>query len=161
MHQPITDGLESYLRGERDGSSSAFEAHMNACAECREIVSLIREQSDLFHVLQASGEMEPTPGFYARVMARIEEESAAPQPFWSLLIDPKFGRRLMYAAATLVVLMATYLVSSETTRDNTWAAHQQPEAILAPAPEQQPPALTDDQQRDRDAILVTLATYQE
>jgi predicted anti-sigma-YlaC factor YlaD len=161
MHQPITDGLESYLRGERERSSSAFEAHMNACAECREIVSAMREQSELLGALRSPQDVEPPPGFYARVMARIEEQAAAPQSLWALLLDPRLGKRLMYATATLVVLMATYLVSSETAGDDAWVAKQQPEAIMAPASGQQPPALTDDQQRDRDAILVTLATYQE
>lgn len=161
MHQPITDGLESYLRGEHDSSSSAFNAHLNACAECREIVLKMKEQSDLFHALRAPEETEPAPGFYARVMARIEEQQAAPQSFWALFLDPRFGKRLMYAAATLVILMATYLVSTEPGNDAAFAASQQPEAILAPASTERPPALTDDQQRDRDAILVTLTTYQE
>lgn len=134
---------------------------MNACAECLEIVSAMREQSELLCALRSPQDIEPPPGFYARVMARIEEQADASQSLWALFLDARFGRRLMYAAATLVVLMATYLVSTEPGRDEAWAAKQQPEAILAPASGQQPPALSDDQQRDRDAILVTLATYQE
>lgn len=161
MHQPIRDGLETYLRsGENDHSLLAFRAHLSACEECRATVERMKLQSEMLRGLRVA-EAEPAPGFYARVMSRIETQRHTPPSFWNLLLDARFGRRLMYATATLLVLLGTYLVSTEPGDDASMSAQSAPEAILAPASDQQPPALSADQQRDRDAILVTLTTYQE
>ncbi len=161
MHQPIRDGLEAYLRsGENHEFLLAFRAHLNACEECRATVERMKLQSEMLRALRAP-EVELAPGFYARVMSRVEAQRHTPPSFWSLLLDARFGRRLMFATATLLVLLGTFLVSSEPGDDGSMAAQSAPEAIMAPASDQQPPALSDDQQRDRDAILVTLTTYQE
>src|SRR5512140_617316 len=108
MHEPVKEGLEDFLR---ENGSPEFAAHLETCRECRDEVERMRELALALRVLRAEGEMDPPPGFYARVAARIEAQSRP--SFWSVFLEPAFGRRLMYASATLVVLLGTYLISSE------------------------------------------------
>lgn len=156
MHDIVRDNLEEFLRlnGGSQGSAEV-ERHLSTCAECSEAVGHMRETSQILASLRPPDEFEPSPGFYARVISRIESESKP--SVWSLLVDPVFGKRLVYAALTSVVLLGTYLVTTENNTDLNIASA--PEAILSD--QNSAPALTADTQRDRDAILVNLATYKE
>jgi hypothetical protein len=159
MHEPIEEGLERHLLGEKDRTSlRAFDAHLENCEECRSEVRELTLHSQLLKVLRPPADIEPSAGFYARVVNRIETQ--AKPSFWNLLLDPTFGRRLVYATLTAVLLMGTYMISTEP-GDSVELAQQPPtpEAILA-APET-PPALGENPERDRDAILVSLTTYRE
>jgi hypothetical protein len=98
--------------------------------------------------------VEPAPGFYARVMAKIETERKP--SVLNLLLDPVFGKRLVFASLALVVLMSTYLVSTESLAMEPSSA---PEVILAE--QDRAPALSSDTDHDRDVILVNLATYKD
>lgn len=157
MHDIVRDNLEEYLRlnGGSQGSAEV-ERHLSTCPECREAVGHMRATSEILAVLRAPEELEPNPGFYARVISRIEAERKP--SVWSLLVDPVFGKRLVYAAMTLVVVLGTYLVSTENNNTDLNIASA-PEVILSDR--DAAPALTADTQRDRDAILVNLATYKE
>jgi anti-sigma factor RsiW len=156
MHDIVRDNLEDYLRlnGGSQGSVEV-ERHLSTCAECREAVGYMRETSSVLASLRAPAESDPSPGFYDRVMNRIESERKP--SVWSLLLDPIFGKRLVYAALTLVVMLSTYLVSTENSADLTIASA--PETILSN--QSRTPVLTSDTERDRDVILVNLATYKE
>jgi anti-sigma factor RsiW len=161
MHRPIKERLEDFLRGTCDRELlREFEAHLEACEPCFQEVQEMRAQALAVRALRGSESMAPAPGFYARVMARIE---AQPKPtVWSQLLDPLFGRRLVYATATLLVLFGTYLVSTENAEP--LFASSGPEVMLAaPATMDATPIhpASDDPQRQRDATLVNLATYQE
>jgi hypothetical protein len=158
MHRPIKDHLEEFLQGSCERELlQEFEAHLEGCDECFQQVQQLCELSHSVRVLRTPDVVAPPPGFYGRVMARIE---CQPRPtIWSQLLDPLFGRRLVYATATLLVLFGTYLVSSE--NESLVASNAGPEVILASPEQAQPVHQTADPQSQRDAILVNLATYQE
>ena len=151
MHQPIKDRLEECLEGVSDPE---IESHLAACATCRETVGQMRAQAALFHSLKAPA-VDPSPGFYARVLSRIEAQQ--PSSLWDMLLDPVFGRRLVYVSLTLVLAMSAYLFVSQPVREMAAS----PEAIIATSRDENPAAMGIDPQRDRDSILVTLTTFEE
>ncbi len=158
MHQPIKDRLEGYLSG-TEGSQSVreIEAHLASCGECRRTVERMRRQSELLKLLRPPEELDPAPGFYARVMDRIESQRAL--SVWSALLEPAFGRRVAYVSAVLVLLLGTLIITG-TNRPEPMAGDYaySPEAILAEKPVS--PYIGDDVQHDRDVVLVNLATYE-
>ena len=87
--------------------------HLEQCTECREEVAAMRQHSDMMHELRPPSGMtiEPRPGFYARVMERIEAEG--PISIWNIFIESTFGRRIAYASVALALVLGVYLVSSE------------------------------------------------
>jgi anti-sigma factor RsiW len=140
-----------------------FQAHLAACEECASEVRMLETQAGLLRALQAGGEVEPRAGFYARVMERIEEQGQS--SIWSVLLQPRIGRRLAVASAALALLLAGYLVSTELTYPATASA---PAAVatVASAPEAPAPesaVLQDalEQQQQRDAVLVNLASFRQ
>jgi hypothetical protein len=155
MHGLIRERLEDYLRcAPGKQVPPEFEEHLLACEECREELSWMQEQSRMLHVLAADPEMDATPGFYARVMERIEARQNS--SIWNVFLDPAFGRRLVATSLTLACLLGGYLAFTEA-RSATPAPNV--EAIIAV--DEHPPGLGLDQQRDRETMLVTLATYKE
>ena len=162
MHQPIRDNLEEYLKGAGPRMPQEFNAHLASCHDCAAELRLLEDQAAMLRSLQA-GEIEPSPGFYARVRERIEEQ--AKSSIWSVFLDPSFGRRLAVASAALVLLLATYLVTTEPGDHGNMAAN--PVVVLEdnPTPElavqQQDTVARDTLQQERDAVLVNLASYHE
>jgi predicted anti-sigma-YlaC factor YlaD len=160
MHQPIRDNLEDYLKGSAQRVPREFHEHLAACDSCAGELQLLETQSSMLRSLKATGEVEPRSGFYARVIERIEAQR--PQSMWSLLLEPSFGRRLAFASATLAVLLGTYLVTSESGEPDM-------SSISAQVVYSQAPSATDvsleqssfQQQRQRDAVLVNLASFHE
>lgn len=151
MHQPTREGLESFLAGRPE---PAFLAHLQQCPECREFASLLESQSAIIRTLRPAEELEPPPGFYARVMDRIETQRS--NSIWSVFLEPLFARRLMYASAVLTVVMGVFLFTSP--KDEMMASTM-PEQILAE--EMPPPTRLVDLEQDRNTVLVQLTTYQE
>lgn len=160
MHQPIRDNLEEYLNGSNDREiPQDFAAHLTSCSACVEELRIIQQQTQMLRTLRP-GDLEPRAGFYARVMDRIENQGS--DSFWSIFLEPAFGRRLAIASAALVLLLGTYLVSTEPGDHGlTPVAVMQPGApdvatnddVTLPGP--------DSLQQQRDAVLVNLASYQE
>jgi anti-sigma factor RsiW len=156
MHGLIRERLEDYLRGDPEKKvPPKFEQHLRECETCREEVSWMQDQSQVLRALAASNDLEPAPGFYARVLARIEAQQST--SIWSVFLDPIFGRRLVATSLTLAVLLGGYVAFREVA--NPPSANNDAEAIMAV--QEHPPGLGQDRQRDRDTILVTLATYNE
>jgi len=155
MHEPVIGRLEEYLAG--GGPFAEVEEHLNKCAHCRTEVEGMQMQSALFRSLRVQ-EIDPSAGFYARVMNRIETQ-ARPSA-WSLFGESVFAKRLAYASAMFLLVLGTVLVSS-TERDETLAAAA-PERIIAGDDEAHPmPVTMENPQQDRDVVLVTLATHQD
>ena len=150
MHEPLVGRLEQYLNGER---STEVDEHLQACAACRAEVEAMSKQATLLRVLKAPRAAEPDPGFYARVMTRIEGQGRV--SVWNIFGDSAFARRLAFASLSFAVLMGTYFVSSSAPSEPLTAAA--PEIIMAD--EDQQPAVGTDPQRDREVVLVNLATY--
>jgi hypothetical protein len=179
MHEPIRDNLEDYLRRPAGDIPQEFGAHLEACGECAGELQQIETQARMLRSLKAAQEVEPRAGFYARVMERIEEQ--AQSSIWSVLLQPRIGRRLAVASAVLALLLAGYLVSTEPGDQQMASA---PRVVLTdtPAPPQevaiqqntplqnnpQQDATAQDVQRDtpqqeqqRDAVLVNLASFRQ
>lgn len=152
MHRPTEEGLEGYLEGTIETRlRREFERHLDACDQCRATVRSMKDQRYLISQLRAEEPIEPAPDFYARVIERIESQRYG--SVWTLFLDPAFGRRLFYASVTLLVLLGTYLVSTEP----VGPAHPRPESVFVAVECQSPPST--EIQRERDTILVNLATY--
>jgi anti-sigma factor RsiW len=152
IHKPTLEGLEDHLAG-RAGAPSLerFHSHLAQCLECREMVARMEAQSGLVRSLRAPEETLPARGFYARVMNRIEQQSAG--SFWSVLLEPVFGRRLMYASLALFLLLGTAAVSFHT----GGLVQALPAEMIAQT--DLPPTMDLDQQESRQVVLVNLATY--
>lgn len=147
MHRSIQDHLEQVLAGSRDGRSGELDGHLKNCEECSGEVEAMREQARLLRNLRA--EAEPRPGFYARVLERIEAEG--PASIWNVFIESAFGRRIAMASMVLALLFGVYVVTAEQ-KEHSGVT------ISADAPGQiwnQPGT------PDRDAVLVNLVTYRE
>lgn len=166
MHEPIRDNLEEYLRGSASKISQDFHAHLEACQDCAGELREIEAQVELLHALRPGKEVEQSAGFYARVLDRIEAQGRA--SIWSVLLEPAFGRRLAVACATLVVLLGTYFVASELSEPIVAVAPTVAATIpVSPdlsAPSSENQAADRDsvqQQQQRDAVLVNLASFHE
>jgi len=155
MHGLIRDRLEEYLR-RSPGKQVSFEVeeHLRLCEECREEVSWMQEQSRLLQALTPVRTIDPAPGFYARVMERIEARETP--SIWSIFLQPAFGRRIFATSLALACLLGGFLAFTETQLE-----HSRPAAASIMAVEEHPPGLGQDVQRDRETMLVTLATYHE
>lgn len=154
MHGLIRDHLEEYLLGAPGKRvPDEVERHLRACEACRAEVGGMREQAPLLRALHAPEEVDPAPGFYARVLERIEEQRSS--SIWSAFLDPVFGRRLVATSLAMVVLLGSYLLFTEA----NGAPPANATAIMAV--QEHPPGLGQDRQRDRDTMLITLATYHE
>ena len=115
----------------------------------------MKKQSELFRLLKATEEIVPDAAFYARLMNRIETQ--AKPSIWNIFGESVFAKRLAYASLTFVVLLGTYFVSSTATDQQF--ANSSPEMLMSNDP--QPTEVGIDPQKDREAILVNLATFQE
>ena len=151
MHDCVRERLEDHLSGV---PLPEVEAHLRTCEGCRKEVNAMQDQAPLFRTLKAPPDAGPGPAFYARVMNRIEVQ--ARPSVWNLFGDSMFARRLMYASATLLVLFSSYLMSAGPAQDDYLAAGA-PEAILAGYTLPEPVSM--DKQRDREVVLVNLATW--
>lgn len=151
MHEPVIESLEEILRGERPRPAAA--AHLGGCASCRESVAAMTAQHDLFRALRPAEPVEPAPGFYARVINRVETQVRP--SVWSLFGDSLFARRLTYASMTFFVLLGTFFVSSA----EDPVVVNAPEAIIAGDEMYQ--TVGNNLERDRSTVLVQLATYDE
>lgn len=158
MHQPIRESLEDYLSGLKHKIPQAFHTHLQACNQCASEVRLLEQQSASLRSLEPQEELEPAPGFYARVMDRIDNQARA--SIWLPFLDPRFGRRLAVASAALIVLLATYLVTTES-RTPDLAPPAGALVTVAPASDGAVPSDSIQQRQQRDAVLVDLASYHE
>ena len=156
MHSPLRDHLEGYLSGAlRPAARRELETHLAGCGACRGEWAALEGSARDLRLLQPPPELEAeaAPGFFLRVLDSIERERSL--PFWTLLVDPHFGRRLVFACLMLLALLGGWVAAVDPVE-----ARHFPEAILAgqpaggPLPDQR---LGPDLKRNRSAVLVTLA----
>jgi predicted anti-sigma-YlaC factor YlaD len=157
MHRVIQDHLEEVLAeptscGPLSGELKKASAHLAECEECREAISAMRLQASALRALRASDEtLAPRPGFYARVMERIEAQR--PIDIWQLFFESALGRGIAVASMALAFLFTVYLVSSE---------RLAPQPVAITVEENQPEMrLTQAGLPDKDTVLVDLVTYRE
>jgi hypothetical protein len=155
MHQLIKDHLEDYLRD--PGSRTVpedFHDHLASCSACAQETGLLAGQSRLFRSALSVKDAEPAPGFYARVMNRVEERED--DSIWAALLEPAFGRRLAIACGTLALLLGTYMASTES------AEHRSVPSGVVMSDDRN--ATANDgtiQPQQRDAVLVNLVSYRD
>jgi anti-sigma factor RsiW len=144
MHQAIVESLEEYLAGVLTPAAQRdFDAHLEACEDCRREVSGMLDICGMFETLRPV-EMAPPAGFCARVMQQVGT-SQVPS-FWSLFsLDAAFGRRVVFASLLTLAIFGSFLVSRET---GYAPGPSTPEAVMA------------DHNTNRDSMLVTLASYE-
>ena len=71
----------------------------------------MRNQSRLIKTLQSPAEMEPSAGFYARVIQRIEE--GARRSIWWVFVYSPVGKRLAYASLAITIALGSYVIAAE------------------------------------------------
>ena len=102
------------------------------------------EVSGLFQSLLPVEEIIPPAGFCARVMQQVGK-SQVPS-FWSLFsLDAAFGRRVVFASLLTLAIFGSFLVSRET---GYAQGPSTPESVMA------------EHNTNRDAMLLTLASYE-
>src|SRR5689334_15392747 len=113
MHRIIRDHLEQVLGERPPAPEHPAGKHLAECGECRDEVAAMREQAAMLRQWRVTnGEtVEPRPGFYARVLGRIEAQR--PISVFTLFFDSLFGRRIAMASLALALLLGVYVVSSE------------------------------------------------
>ena len=159
MHKPIRDHLEAYLRNSTENSSESvipqeFSAHLAACSSCQEQLQAVTGHSQQLRAFRDTSQLEPRGGFYARVLNRIDEQK--PDSIWSVFLGPVLGGRLAYSCAALVLVLGTYLVTSEP-RDQVQPATESFISNVSHVPEADGTV----QPKERDAVLVSLASFRE
>ena len=152
MHKPIEDGLEDLLSGRATRQSKELEEVLASCPELRVQVDAMREQAEWMQALRAPEQIDPSPGFYARVMDRIEAQSS--NSFWSVFLEPVFAKRLMYASLALFVVLTSAVWQ---TGSDPVLHESNPMTIMAGA--ELPAAPGDDQNHDRAVVLANLASF--
>jgi len=153
MHAVVMESLEEFLAGTLEPAErSSIEAHLGNCAACREELQGMEDLNLLFGSLRPHEEIEPSPGFYARVTAEIADRNAAPS--WNNLfaLDPAWGRRLVFSCLLVLAAMGTYLVSNE----RGYSLGPMPDAVMA---QQTQPSF--DSAPASESMLVTLASYEQ
>jgi hypothetical protein len=74
------------------------------------------EIAGMLKTLKAPAEMEPSAGFYARVMQRIE--ASARRSIWWVFVYSPIGKRVAYVSLALSLALGTYMVAAESTDDD-------------------------------------------
>jgi predicted anti-sigma-YlaC factor YlaD len=158
MHRLVRDHIEDVVAGVE---SASVAEHVKACEECRSDVIVMRAHSAALRELKAPDDAEPRPGFYARVMERIEAQG--PASIWNLFIESAFGRRIAMASLALALLLGMYVISSERAADQPIVAGQQsqPEVVLGEDAPGRVITQMSGNQSSNDDVLVNLVTYQE
>lgn len=125
---------------------------------------MMTQHSALLRSLRSPESVEPFPGFYARVMDRVQTQ--AKPSAWALFGESMFAKRMAIASLTFMLLLSAAFLANPP--GEVHAPAFSPEAIIATSPEaimaaeqEEPMPLGTDQQRDREAILVQLATYSD
>lgn len=112
----------------------------------------MQEISTLFTSLKPVEEVQPAPGFAARVMQQVEAQAST--SIWnSFSLDFAFGRRVVFASLLTLAVLGSYLVTRET---EYASGPPNPEVIMALDPSAPSPGPS----ADRDRMLVTLTSYE-
>ena len=175
MHPIIRNHLEEVLAGMASAPEHPAGKHLTECEECRDQIEAMRAHAAILRQWKAP-EADPRPGFYARVIERIESQT--PSSVFTLFFDSLFGRRIAMASLALALLLGVYVISSEQMAEPQVAGESLPQMTLvsdqvADMYQDLPGAFSDgvfasnSQPRlvtgapNQDAVLVNLVTYRE
>jgi len=151
MHAVVKESLEEYLSGLlAPAACRRIETHLHDCAACRAEAGSFADVSRLFGALRNEA-YEPAPGFYNRVVARIEAGNAAPSFAWFFAFDLTFARRLAFSCMLTLAVLGSVLVS----REVTYRGNFTPDAVLS-----QDSAAASAAAPAQDNMLLTLTAYE-
>jgi anti-sigma factor RsiW len=151
MHGSVRDRLEDLLAaGRGTAENDDLARHLSSCSECSWELASMRAQSELLQSLRAPEDVEPAPGFYARVLQRIEER--AKDSAWAVFIYSPISKRLVYASLTLALMLGTYVITQER-RDGHLG-----ETRIVAQQLQDYPLVVGSQAEQRDAVLANFAS---
>jgi anti-sigma factor RsiW len=152
MHGSTRDQLEDVLASKRDWvPSSSLSKHLASCGECASELESMRLQSELLRSLRPPSEMEPPPGFYARVLQRIEDHART--SIWAGFIYSPFGKRLAFASLSLALLLGVYVIAEE-------KSDTVPDQVIAAQQWHYDAPVVGSQAQQRDAVLVNFVSHQ-
>jgi hypothetical protein len=156
MHRVIRDHLEEVLA--QAPLAGPAKQHLEDCKECRDEVMRMRNHAIALRSLRSAEEIEPRPGFYARVMERIEAEG--PASIWTVFSESPFGRRIAVASMALALAIGVYMFTAEQPEPGVLSQPVEFVSGTIPGEDQPGVVLTNSGAPDRDAVLVNLVTYQ-
>jgi hypothetical protein len=153
MHGLIRERLEELL-----GSTPPqpqLNEHLACCPECATELEFMRAQAQTLKRLKAAGELEPAPGFYARVMQRIEEGGVC--SIWAVFTEGPFGKWLAYAALAVALVLGTWVVGTERQDGHLGSGS----AVAKRVVHESPLPVTGNEAHQRDVVLVNFASYSQ
>ncbi len=157
MHRPVKENLEEYLQAAGSACAPAeMDSHLKGCRNCRGELEDMAAQARLLRELRGADDIGVAPGFYARVMAAVETSRRASGLL--AFTESSFGRRFVYACLTAVILLGSYLLYTELS-SHPFGNHNPVRLMVADTPRDR--HFGTDQQRDREAVLMSLASYRE
>ena len=164
MHVLLCGNLEGYLSGALPpAEQQKIDAHLADCAPCKQELEAFRESAGWLRELRQPSDpgeaenWEPRPGFYARVIDRIEREREV--PFWAMLLEPAFGRRIVFACLLLLAVLGAYVATLD---PGDYPSRHRPESILAGQPSPvHTPRLGTNLDHNRGVVLATLVASQD
>lgn len=112
MHGPVRNAIEDVLAAKPFAAAQNTVKHLANCQECASEVDAMRRNAQMLRSLRPSTEEEPSPGFYARVLQRIEEQ--ARRSIWWLFVYSPVGKRVMYASMAITLALGGYVLAAET-----------------------------------------------
>lgn len=152
MHGSTRDRLEELLAAR--GTAKVGEAvsnHVSSCPECSSELEAMKIHSQMLQQLRAPEEIEPAPGFYARVLQRIEQR--AKHSIWFVFIYSPFGKRLVFASLLIAAALGSYVITEESREGHLQAASMIAQGIHEDALVEGNPA------QQRDAVLANFAVH--
>lgn len=125
----------------------------------------------LLRELRCPEDVYPRPGFYAKVMDRIEAQQK--NSIWSVFLEPIFSKRLAFASMAFIMLLGVALFTANPQEDDVMAFDPNGAPVVYTSEDQfspmfdggvdalraSPVALMDADQ-GRDIVLADLGSYQ-
>jgi hypothetical protein len=108
MHGSVREGLKNLLAAQPFAAASARVIDVR---DSSLEIEPMRGQARLLRTLQAPGGVEPSGGFYARVMQRIE--MSARRSIWWVFVYSPVGKRLAYASLAVTIALGSYVIAAE------------------------------------------------
>ena len=155
MHGLIRERLEELL-----GSTPPqlqLKQHLDCCPECATELEFMRLQARDLKRLRAVEGLDPAPGFYARVIQRIEEGGV--YSVWTVFTDGPFGKWLAYASLAVALVLGTWVIGTE--RKDGHLGSGSTAAVAQKVVNESPMPVTGNEAHQRDVVLVNFASYSQ
>jgi len=161
MHRLTQDHLEEVLAGKLPAGHQVT-VHLKDCYECRDEVEAMQVHGQLMRAWSVpadAADMEPAPGFYARVLERIE--ATRPVSVWALFVESFVGRHMLTASLAMAMVTVGFAVLTEEATPQAFLARS---AMVEMDPLFPSAGFASDVvskgETNQDAVLMSLVSYQ-